>query len=155
MVKPEPAEYFTDPDSGLTPERLAKCGHAYVCIDSNCWAAQEYDTLKILAAYGLPVESLKAYTTGDICNFSHTDVPFPLHLLYVYKQLTPLQLIPLAPGPPALMSHSAVLTANGWSPALTEEDFTWPLSAHQWPCSGHSPPQNSHRLGVGVWVGQV
>ena len=50
MVKPEPEEYFTDPDSGRTPERPAKCGHEDVRIGSNCWAAQEYDTLKTLAA---------------------------------------------------------------------------------------------------------
>ena len=71
------------------------------------------------------MESLKVYTTGDSCNFNHIDVPLPLHLLYCYTQLKPLQLIPLAPGSPSVMSYSAVLTANGWSPALSEEDFTW------------------------------
>ena len=39
---------------------------------------------KTLAAYDLPVESLKAHTT----NLSHTDVPFPVHLLRTVAQST-------------------------------------------------------------------
>ena len=126
MVKPDPEEHFTDPASGLTPERLAKYGHKYELIDSNCWAAEEYDTpRKIIDAYDLPEESLQVYTTGDICNFSQIDVPLPLHLLYCYKQLKALQLIPLAPGSPSVMSYTAVLAANSWSHARVEEDWTW------------------------------